>query len=293
MRACLIASVIGGALLGLLVAGCGAQTPARPGPPIRGARVAVVVLENKGPGALLRTGWLAQAARRGGRALDAYGERHPAQPYFVMLTGNVRALSDARAVARPMAAPNLVGQLDRARVPWRAYMDAMPSPCFGRRSGRDVTGLYAKRHDPVLFLSEVTRDGPDCRRDIVPGSRLHADIAAGRLPRFTWISPNLCQDMHSCPVTAGERWLASTVPPLVHALGARGMLFVVADERSPAGRGGGRIPLVALGRGVRPGAVDRAHVDHRALLATIEDVLGLGRLPGTRNAPTVRDLVGG
>lgn len=86
---------------------------------------------------------------------------------------------------------------------------------------------------------------------------------------------------------------AGTVPPLLRALGARGTLFIVADERTPSGRGGGRIPLVALGGGVRPGAVDRARVDHRALLATIEDVLGLGRLPDTRTAPTVRGLLKG
>jgi hypothetical protein len=277
--------------LGLLLAGCGASAPAAPGPPIPGARVAVVVLENHGPGAVLRTGWLAQAARHGGLAADAYGERHPAQPYFVMLTGSRRPLSDAQAIAHPLALANLTTQLDRRHVPWTAYMDSMPYPCFGRTTASDGTGLYVKRHDPFLFLANIARNAADCRADVVPGRRLATAIERRALPRFTWITPNVCEDMHSCGVAAGDRWLARTLPGLEAALGPRGVVFVVADELSPAGHGGGRIPLVALGSQVRPGSVLRQRVDHRALLATVEDVLGLGRLPATRQSPTLRSLL--
>ncbi|MDX6664098.1 MAG: phosphatidylinositol-3-phosphatase, partial [Solirubrobacteraceae bacterium] len=260
---------------------------------IPGARVAVVVLENHGPGAVLSRGWLAHAARGGGRAINAYGEQHPSQPYFVMLSGAVRPLSDARAVAHPSSRPNLIRQLDTARVSWRAYMESMPSACFDRTSSRDTVGRYAKRHDPFLFFTDLTNDAHDCRSDLVPGTSLGPDIARGQLRRFTWITPNLCQDMHSCPVAAGERWMAATLPPLLRALGPRGVLFVVGDERSPAGSGGGRIPLVALGAGVLPGSTVRARVNHRSLLATIEDVLGLGRLSTTRTARTLRPLLRG
>lgn len=273
------------------VAGCAAGAVPPPGPPIPGARVAVVVLENHGPGALLRRGWLARAARRGGIAADAVGESHPAQPYFVMLSGDRAALSDRRAVAHASALPNLTSQLDRHHVSWKAYMDSMPYPCFGRRSAVDRAGLYVKRHDPFLFFSDVVGSARDCRNDVVPGRWLGIDIARRLLPRFTWITPNLCQDMHSCSVAAGERWMAATLPRLLRALGPHGMLFVVGDERSPSGRGGGRIPLVVLGAGARPGAVDRARLDHRSLLATVEDVLGLGRLPTTRSARTLRPLL--
>jgi hypothetical protein len=249
--------------------------------------VAVVVLENHGPAALLRHGWLAGAARHGAVATRAVGEPHPAQPYLVMLSGSTRPLSDAAAVARPVSVRNLTDQLDAHGVPWKAYMDAMPSPCFAGAA----SGLYVKRHDPFVFLSDVVSDRRDCRSDVVPGDRLTQDVARRRLPPFVWITPNVCQDMHSCPVGAGERWMSSVLPRIVRALGARGVLFVVGDELSPRGHGGGAIPLVALGGAVRRGAVDPARVDHRALLATIEDVLGLGRLPATRTAPTLRAML--
>ena len=288
MRASFVAALL---LLPTLTA-CGSRpAPPAPGPPIPGARVAVVVLENHGPGALLRHGWLAAIARKGAIAANAVGEPHPAQPYFVMLSGQERALSDAAAIEHPQTVRNLADQLDGHGISWRAYMDSMPYPCFGRRSPRDRAGLYVKRHDPFLFFSDVVGDPADCRSDVVPGRRLAIDIRDRRLPRFAWITPNVCEDMHSCPVRAGERWMATTFPGLLRALGPRGMLFVVTDERTPRGRGGGRILLVALGAAVRRGSIDRQRVDHRALLATIEDVLGLGRLPGTRPVPTLRPLL--
>lgn len=280
-----------GALLVAGLSACGTASPTGPLAPIPTARIAVVVLENHGPAAVLRHGWLARAARHGGRAVDAVGEPHPAQPYFVMLSGALRPLSDRQAISHPVAQANLTTQLDRRRVSWIAYMDSMPYPCYGRTSASAGTGLYVKRHNPFEFFADVVGNAADCRSDVVPGRRLAAAIATRRLPRLAWITPNVCEDMHSCPVSAGERWMARALPPLIAALGPHGLVLVVADERSPAGRGGGRIPLVALGPEARPGSVLRRRVDHRALLATIEDLLGLGRLPGTRTSPTLRALL--
>jgi hypothetical protein len=192
----------------------------------------------------------------------------------------------------PFDAATIVGQLVQHDVSWRAYMDAMPSACFGRTSDTDTTGRYAKRHNPFLFFKEVTDDPALCRTHVVPGRRLAADIRSG-LPRFVWLSPDLCEDMHDCPVATGQRWMARTLPGLIRALGPEGILFVTADEGTDNARGGGRIPLVVLGRGVRAGAILRRTVDHRSLLATVQDVLGLGRLPVTEGLATLHPLLRG
>jgi hypothetical protein len=80
---------------------------------------------------------------------------------------------------------------------------------------------------------------------------------------------------------------------VIRALGPRGILFVTADEGTDDARGGGRVPLVVLGPGARRGAILRSTVDHRSLLATVQDVLGLGRLPATRGLATLRSLLRG
>jgi hypothetical protein len=81
--------------------------------------------------------------------------------------------------------------------------------------------------------------------------------------------------------------MAKTLPPIIEALGPKGVMFVTADE----GHDGDRIPMVALGPGVKPGSVLRRRVNHGSLLATIEDLLGLGRLPTTRFNATLKPLL--
>ncbi len=228
---------------------------------------------------------------------SAYAETHPSLPnYLALVSGSTQGVTSDDVSVGPFGGPTLMRQLDRAGVSWRAYMNAMPAPCFDG-GGADVAGRYAKRHDPFLFFSDVVADPARCRRRVVPGSRLAADERRG-LPRFSWLTPDLCQDMHDCPVAAGQRWMSGALPPLIRALGPKGVLFVVADEGTDdsgccGGAHGGRIPLVVLGAGARPGARFAGNVTHRALLATIEDRLGLGRLPATRGAPTLAPLLRG
>ena len=237
------------------------------------------MLENHGPDALAGPR-LAALMRGAATATRAYGEVHPSLGnYLALLSGSNQGVSDDDVSRRPFDAPSLAGQLDAAGISWRAYMNGMPSPCFG---GADH-GRYVERHNPFMFFRDALAG---CRTHVLPGPpRLP-------LPRFTWITPDLCQDMHDCDVAAGQRWLARALPPLLRGLGPHGVLFVTADEGTE-GAGGGRIPLVALGRGVRPGARLALGVSHRNLLATIQDVLGLPRLATTRGLATLRPLLRG
>jgi hypothetical protein len=57
-------------------------------------------------------------------------------------------------------------------------------------------------------------------------------VQATGVSRFLWISPNLCHDMHHCPVSTGDRFLAGLVPALLRSLGPGGLLFLTWDEGS-------------------------------------------------------------
>src|SRR5207245_1078211 len=60
------------------------------------------------------------------------------------------------------------------------------------------------------------------------------------------------------------------------------------------GLGGGRVGAVVLSRFVRAGTTDGTAYNHYSLLATIEDVFGLGRLGyATRAMPFGRDVFNG
>jgi hypothetical protein len=250
--------------------------------------VAVVVLENKEAPTVLRDApWLRGASASGARASRLDGETHPSLPnYLALLTGSTHGVRDDNT-NRSVSGPSLVDQLQARRVSWRAYMEGLPSPCA---SPSAVTiGRYAKKHNPFYFVSAVL-DHPAVCRKVVPFTQLARDERSG-LPRFVWITPDLCNDMHDCPVSTGDRWLARNMPPLLSALGPRGALIVTFDEGTSSQGGGGRIATIVLGGAARRGAVDAQLLDHRAILATIEDSLGLGRLATTRGSPALGSLL--
>ena len=58
-------------------------------------------------------------------------------------------------------------------------------------------------------------------------------------------------------------------------------MFVVWDEPSP-------MPNLVIAPSVPAGTVDAETVDHRSLLRTTEEMLGLPLLPGADQAPSLR-----
>jgi hypothetical protein len=159
-------------------------------------------------------------------------------------------------------------------------MEDLPHPCFTGASSGD----YAKKHDPFAYYTRITHNPAQCR-NIVGLARLVADERASALPKFIWITPNLCHDMHDCSVSTGDRFLATLVPPLLRSLGPRGVLFLTWDEgSSDTGccnlASGGHIATIVAGPGASHGAQMTSPTDHYSVLQTIEDILRLPRLRG-------------
>jgi phosphatidylinositol-3-phosphatase len=290
------------ALLMMSLAGCGGGAPATHASPSRTApsstaatstasslpgpvsRIAVLVLENKeynqiigSPGAP----YLNALARHSAVAANYYAITHPSLPNYLALTGGSTfgfAGSDCGTCS--VSHRNLVDELEAAGISWKVYAQDMPSTC----STQITAGAYVRRHDPFLYYRNVA-DNPKRCQFVVPGTTLNHDLAAHALPRFMWLIPDLCDDMHSCGTYTGDVYLRSVVPRLLAALGPSGVLFVTFDEGSSnlgccrVARGGRILTLVA-GPGARAGARSMTPYDHYSLLRTIEDLLGLPRLGG-------------
>jgi len=128
------------------------------------------------------------------------------------------------------AASNTIGksigdQLAEAGMTWKSYQESLPpggadevnisdgyftdrtdftaikpilTPALG---GGDVVALYAVKHNPFAYFQSV-------QEGYVPGSSLdntvgfegadglYADLASGRVPAFSFIAPNQCNDQH-------------------------------------------------------------------------------------------------
>jgi phosphatidylinositol-3-phosphatase len=257
------------------LAGCGG------GSEQKRSRFAVIVMENTEFGNVIGNSdapFLNSLARRYAIAEAYHGIRHPSLPNYLALTGGSTFGITSDCSSCSVDATSLVDQLEKAGISWKAYMESMPTPCFRGA----VAGRYVKRHDPFMYYRSIADDHNRCSR-IVPGSQLQRDISSDSLPDFSWISPNLCDDVHDCPLQDGDRYLAKVVPPLLQALGSRGVLFITWDEGTTNDgccklAHGGRVATIVVGDGAKAGTRSSVPYDHYSLLRTIEDAWKLPRM---------------
>jgi len=270
-------------LLLALALGSSTASAAKPQP----SRLAVVVLENREYEEVVgnpEAPYFNHLVKRGAIATNFYGVTHPSLPnYLALFAGDTFGIAE-NCTACVVYGPNLATQLSRAGISWRAYMESMPEPCFtGPRYDR-----YAKRHNPFAYFPSVMALPKRCGK-VVPETWLVADLERGWLPRFTWLTPDLCHDGHDCMFGAVDFHLYTLLPRVIRLLGPHGLLVITFDEGiSDTGccgyPGGGRIPTVLVGPDVPRGSEIRLPADHYSLLASIEDHFGLPRLRMARFA---------
>jgi acid phosphatase len=167
-------------------------------------------------------------------------------------------------------------------------METMPSRC-----GTTSSGTYAVKHDPFVYFNNI-RTTSLCR-NVVPYTALGADLrSTATTPRFAFVTPNLCHDMHDCSIATGDAWLGRFVNALTASPAwtrQRSLLIVTFDES--AGGTSNRVATFAVGspvrRTVRAGTRSGVRYSHYNLLRTIEFYLSvptLGRNDANRAVMT-------
>jgi hypothetical protein len=256
------------------------------------SHIGVIVMENTEYGSIVGNGdapYLNGLIRRSGLATQFYGLVHPSLPNYIALLGGSTFGIDSNCEDCMVGRTNLIDQLERSRLTWKAYMDGVPSPCFQGATN----GSYTRHHNPFVYFTDIVSNPRRCSR-IVPLTQLGSDIQRRALPRFIWITPDECHDMHSCSIRAGDQFLAATVPRLIAALGRTGVLFItwdegVSDQGCCTYAKGGHIATIVAGGLARHGARLQKQADHYSILRTIEE---RWRLPLLRQArcPCSRSL---
>ena len=145
----------------------------------------------------------------------------------------------------------------------------MTVPC--QKTVRDR--LYAPRHNPAAYFTALT----DCTlHDVRLPSNPTFDA------KFTFVTPNLQNDMHDGPIRRGDAWVEAFVAKVVtspqYQQGSL-VLFITWDENDgPIHAAGNQIPLIVVAPQVVPGTRVTGTTDHYSLLATWQDLLGLPRI---------------
>jgi phosphatidylinositol-3-phosphatase len=207
--------------------------------------------------------YLNRLAARCGSATRFSAEAHPSLPNYVAMTsGSSQGIGDdAGPSSHPLKAASIFSALGRGG--WRALQESMPSSCALRDSG-----AYAVKHNPAAYYTNVR--GACRARDVPLGTT--PNLSA----RFTFVTPNLCHDMHDCSVSAGDAWLKRFLPKVFAGREYRAggtAVFVTWDEDDQSS--GNHIATLVIAPSVKKGAASGSPFDHYSMLRTTEELLGL------------------
>ena len=225
---------------------------------------------------------------------------HPSLPNYIWLEAgsNLGVTDDATpSVHRLSTTQHLTALLGNAGVTWKSYQEDI--------SGNDcpltyVNG-YAPKHNPMLYFQDVNGgvdyNSSGCISHVRPYTELSRDLESDTAPSYSFITPNICNDMHDsagCPTTNsvanGDAWLAREVPKILASKAYKngGALFITWDESE-----GGNVPIgfIALSPLAKAGYSNTVQYTHSSTLRSIQTIFGVTPFLGdAANATDLRDL---
>jgi phosphatidylinositol-3-phosphatase len=229
-----------------------------------------------------------------GVATNYHNLSHPSLPNYVGATSGLAVSSltpfdpDCNPSKRcSSSGSSIFGQGET----WKAYEESMPSTCDKSNSGE-----YAVRHNPPPYFTALA----GCSTDDVPYTQLATDLSAGTLPAFSFITPNLIDDMHDGTIAQGDSWLSSNLPTIVNSseyTSGSTAVFITFDEGSGGSTGENcatnttdnscHVLTIVVSPSTPAGATSATLFNHYSLLATAEQLLGLPALGQAASATTM------
>lgn len=237
--------------------------------------------------------YINKLARENALATNYHAVTHPSLPNYLAMTSGTNAgiTDDCEPGDGCMArVPNITDAIERSGRTWKMYAESMPAPCTATN-----TELYGVRHNPFMYYPGVTDDTAHCESHVVPLSQLGKDLkSAEGLPNYVFISPNVCNDMHDCPVETGDAWLSRQVPTILvsPAFTTRNSLLVITWDEDEDEGGNNTVPTIFAGPAARQAFKSHRKYGHYSLLHTIESQWGLTPMTANdRNAPVMDDML--
>jgi phosphatidylinositol-3-phosphatase len=254
--------------------------------------VVLVLEENHGFADVIGNGsmpYLNSLAQQYRLATQYYADTHPSiGNYFMLTTGQI--LTNDDTFSGTVSADNIVRHILNAGQTWKAYAEDIPYTGY---TGGD-SGAYSERHNPLSYFSDVRNNSAQAQ-NLVGFTQFQADLSNGHLPNFSFVAPNLNDDAHDGTLAQADAWLQQNIAPLLSSPQFQngGLLIIVFDEAedSDSTNGGGRVPMVIAGPGVKNGFQSGNLYQHQDLLKTIANYIGIdGNLGAAANASVMSEF---
>jgi acid phosphatase len=276
-----------GAATGLLIlAALGTtQISARAASPPQLDHIFTIVMENHNYGTILanttEAPYTNSLIARYSLAANYAAVAHPSLPNYLALTGGSTYGITTDCTDCFVTATSIADRITASGRTWKAYQESMPAPCFVGDSYP-----YAQKHNPFVYFNGI-RTSSECNKD-VPYSSLASDLAsASTTPNYAFITPNLCNDTHDCPIATGDQWLSQNVPLILQSPAftqQNSALFITYDEDDNGTNQVATIVITNSTNNVPAGYRSGVAYTHYSLLKTVEWAWGLAPLTGNDTA---------
>jgi hypothetical protein len=220
--------------------------------------------------------YLTALAGQGASFTQSYAVEHPSQPnYLDLFSGANQGVTDD-SCPHTFRADNVGHQLIASGRTFVGYSEGLPTA----GSAACTSGKYARKHAPWTNFSDLTQTAVGR-----PFAAFPSDLA--KLPSLSWVVPDLCNDMHDCPVSSGDTWAKDNLDGYAQWAKTHNSLLVVTFDEDDS-RGGNQIATVLVGAKVQQGTYDE-RVDHFTVLRTIEDLFDLPALGAAADRSAIAD----
>jgi phosphatidylinositol-3-phosphatase len=224
-----------------------------------------------------------------GTGHNDHGPTHPSLPNYIKLTsGSDQGITDdANPSAHPLNVDSIFSQLNGD---WRGLDESMNTNCEQQNDGH-----YAVRHNPATYYVKDNFQSV-CQQKDIPfalGAHTTPDLSA----KFTFITPDECDDMHTAcagggaseEVQTGDKYLSTLIPALINTKeyqAGNTAIFITFDEGAGANNS---VLTEVIAPTVTPGTKANDPFTDYSLLRTAEDELGLPPLGAAATATSMRD----
>jgi acid phosphatase len=240
--------------------------------------IVLVMFENKANSQITSSSapYFTSLAAQGAKFSQSYGITHPSQPNYIALFSGATQGVTSDACPKNFSVTNLGAQLIGAGLSFTGYSEAMPSNGYTGCS----SGTYMRKHNSWVDFSNVPAASN------LTYSSFPTDYTT--LPTVSFVTPDMCNDMHDCSVGTGDTWLRTHFDAYAQwAKTHNSLLIVTFDEDNSLSLN--HIHTSFVGQGVKVGTYSEK-ITHYTVLRTIESAYGLSAIGGAASVSPITDV---
>src|ERR1700682_468598 len=192
-------------------------------------QVVIVVLENEGTDQALADPYISSLTR--GKAAwfsRYYAITHPSFPNYLAIVAGTTFGLDSDQRPPPLKCATIADRLEEKNLTWKSYAENYPGGCYlGGAAGEGrltptaaPTELYVRKHVPFLAFASIQNNPARCAR-VVGANQFMLDARAGKLPNYSFYTPNMFNDGHDTSLEASSSWLQGFIRALEGKIAVR------------------------------------------------------------------------